>query len=649
MCKCSFYSPQRFLPASERLSFSSQAADEYRRRTALPFVPLVLTFRNVEYSVPIPKSADIDRAAVPSSGPHAGQLRLLKNIDGVFRPHVLTALMGASGAGKSTLLDVLANRKSTGIVTGDIRLNGHPKDNRTFAHVSGYVEQTDVHLPHASVREALEFSATLRLPTTVDKDTRARFVQEILDLVELNRISGAFVGVPGVSGLSVEQRKRLTLAVELVANPSIIFMDEPTSGLDARAANIVMSAIRNTVNSGRTIVCTIHQPSQDIFESFDELLLLKPGGRAVYFGPLGDHAQQLIDYFQALPGVEPIKPRYNPSNWMLETLGKEQSLGIDFGEVYAGSEPAVQMQRVMKEAEAPAPGSSSINFSELHVAPWKTQFSENFKRIWRMYWRSPEYNLTRAAVTLLVAFVFGTLFWRKGDQSNTASGVLDIAGVLFSSVLFLGITDCLTVQHIVALQRTVMYRERAAGYYGVLPFALAQQAVEIPYLLVQAIIYSCIVYWCVYFAVDAGKFFWFVLYFFETLLYFVFFGMMAVALTPAVALANVFCALFFGVFNLFSGFLKPQPAMPVYWKYWVPWANPVAWSIYGLSVSQLGNNGESIVDFTGTTTTVSQFLAQRFNWHSYMEGPIVAILFGYAVLFSAATVLALKYINYQRR
>lgn len=97
------------------------------------------------------------------------------------------------------------------------------------------------------------------------------FVDEVMDLVELNNLRQALVGLPGVNGLSTEQRKRLTIAVELVANPSIIFMDEPTSGLDARAAAIVMRTVRNTVDTGRTVVCTIHQPSIDIFEAFDEV------------------------------------------------------------------------------------------------------------------------------------------------------------------------------------------------------------------------------------------------------------------------------------------------------------------------------------------------------------------------------------------
>lgn len=160
-----------------------------------------------------------------------------------------------------------------------------------------------------------------------------------MELVELSPSRTALVGLPGVTGLSTEARKRLTIAVELVANPSIIFMDEPTSGLDARAAAIVMRTVRNTVDTGRTVVCTIHQPSIDIFEAFDELLLLKRGGQVIYSGPLGNRSSRLVDYFQGIPGVPPIKEGFNPSTWMLDVTsqGSEHALGVDFAEVFASS------------------------------------------------------------------------------------------------------------------------------------------------------------------------------------------------------------------------------------------------------------------------------------------------------------------------
>ncbi|GJZ47224.1 pleiotropic drug resistance protein 1-like protein [Tanacetum coccineum] len=211
-------------------------------------------------------------------GTNKARLMLLKGVSGAFRPGVLTALMGVSGAGKTTLMDVLAGRKTGGYIEGDIRISGYPKKQETFARISGYCEQNDIHSPHVTVYESLLYSAWLRLSTN-DEGTRKMFVDEVMELVELNPLRDALVGLPGVNGLSTEQRKRLTIAVELVANPSIIFMDEPTSGLDARAAAIVMRTVRNTVDTGRTVVCTIHQPSIDIFEAFDELFLLKRGGQ----------------------------------------------------------------------------------------------------------------------------------------------------------------------------------------------------------------------------------------------------------------------------------------------------------------------------------------------------------------------------------
>ncbi|KAH9780005.1 ABC transporter G family member 37 [Citrus sinensis] len=218
-------------------------------------------------------------SAMRKNGFNQTRLQLLSDITGTFRPGILTALMGVSGAGKTTLMDVLSGRKTGGIIEGDIRIGGYPKVQHTFARISG------------------------------------------------------------VNGLSTEQRKRLTIAVELVANPSIIFMDEPTSGLDARAAATVMRAVKNVVETGRTVVCTIHQPSIDIFEAFDDLVLMKNGGRIIYFGPLGQHSCKVIEYFECIPGVLKIKDNYNPATWMLEVSSNsmETQLGVDFAQIYRES------------------------------------------------------------------------------------------------------------------------------------------------------------------------------------------------------------------------------------------------------------------------------------------------------------------------
>ncbi|KAJ8498866.1 hypothetical protein OPV22_009418 [Ensete ventricosum] len=273
-------------------------------KMVLPFVPLAMTFQNVNYYVDTPLE-------MREQGYAEKRLQLLHNITGAFRPGILSALMGVSGAGKTTLLDVLAGRKTGGTIEGDIRIGGYPKRQETFARISGYCEQSDIHSPQITVEESVMYSAWLRLPPQIDGKTRSKFAQEVLETIELDSIKDSLVGMQGVSGLSTEQRKRLTIAVELVSNPSIIFMDEPTSGLDARAAAIVMRAVKNVAETGRTVVCTIHQPSTDIFEAFDE----------------------------GISGVPKIRDNYNPATWMLEvtSTSMEKKLAVDFAKIYTES------------------------------------------------------------------------------------------------------------------------------------------------------------------------------------------------------------------------------------------------------------------------------------------------------------------------
>ncbi|XP_058087713.1 pleiotropic drug resistance protein 2 isoform X2 [Magnolia sinica] len=383
-----------------------------KRGMVLPFQPLSLSFNHVNYYVDMPTE-------MKSEGIEETRLQLLRNVSGAFRPGVLTALVGVSGAGKTTLMDVLAGRKTGGYIEGTISISGYPKNQATFARVSGYCEQNDIHSPNVTVYESLVYSAWMRLAPDVKPETRRMFVEEVMELVELNTLRDALVGLPGVNGLSTEQRKRLTIAVELVANPSIIFMDEPTSGLDARAAAIVMRTVRNTVDTGRTVVCTIHQPSIDIFEAFDELLLMKRGGQVIYGGPLGRHSQKLIEYFEAVPGVPKIRDDYNPATWMLEvsSTSVESHLDLDFADVYANSSLYKRNQELIKELSKPEPGSTDLYFPTKYSQSFATQCMACFWKQHWSYWRNPQYNAIRFFMTLVIGILFGTIFWDNGKKT----------------------------------------------------------------------------------------------------------------------------------------------------------------------------------------------------------------------------------------
>ncbi|CAK7331242.1 unnamed protein product [Dovyalis caffra] len=427
----------------------------------LPFQPLTMTFHNVNYFVDMPKE-------MSKQGITEKKLQLLSNVSGVFSPGVLTALVGSSGAGKTTLMDVLAGRKTGGYIEGDIKISGHPKEQRTFARISGYVEQNDIHSPQVTIEESLLFSSSLRLPKEVSKEQRQEFVEEVMRLVELDTLRQALVGLPGSSGLSTEQRKRLTIAVELVANPSIIFMDEPTSGLDARAAAIVMRTVRNTVDTGRTVVCTIHQPSIDIFEAFDELLLMKRGGRVIYGGKLGVHSQIMIDYFQGFSGVPPCPDGYNPATWMLEATTPiiEEKVGEDFAELYRKSNQYREVEASIINFSTPPAGSEPLKFASTYAQGAMSQFLICLWKQNLVYWRSPQYNGNVIKSVNIDTF----------DRDSTQA-LFVVLGALYASCMFLGVNNASTVQPIVSIERTVFYREKAAGMYSPLSYAVAQVTV----------------------------------------------------------------------------------------------------------------------------------------------------------------------------
>nr|DAD44607.1 TPA_asm: hypothetical protein HUJ06_002837 [Nelumbo nucifera] len=556
-----------------------------KRGMVLPFTPLAMSFDSISYYVDMPPE-------IKEQGVTEDRLQLLREVTGAFRPGALTALMGVSGAGKTTLMDVLAGRKTGGYIEGDIGISGFLKKQETFARISGYCEQNDIHSPQITIKESL--------------------------LVELENLKDAIVGLPGITGLSTEQRKRLTIAVDLVANPSIIFMDEPTSGLDARAAAIVMRTVRNTDGSlipSRTVVCTIHQPSIDIFEAFDELLLMKRGGQVIYAGPLGQHSHKIVEYFEAIPGVLRIKDKQNPAAWMLEasSIAAEVHLGIDFADYYKSSDLYQRDKSLVKELSTPPQGSKDIYFP--------TQYSQS---MWGQ---------------------FKSCLWKQCESSHDLTTII---GAMYVSVLFIGVNNCSTVQPVVAMERTVFYRERAAGMYYALPYAIAQVITELPYVFIQTTYYTLIVYAMISFQWTATKFFWFFFINFFSFLYFTYYGMMTVSITPNHEIASIFAAAFYGLFNLFSGFFIPKPKIPKWWI-WYYWICPVAWTVYGLIISQYGDLEDQIRVPGGGTQSIKSYVTDHFGYDTGFIGPVAGILVGFTVFFAFMYAYAIKVLNFQQR
>lgn len=370
------------------------------------FAPVDLVFEGLSYSVQGPEDP---------KGHY--NLDLLKDISGFAKAGTMTALMGSSGAGKSTLLDVLALRKTGGKIRGNVFVNGRPQESTSFSRVIGYVEQNDIHSPTATVYEALLFSAMLRQSKSVSSEKKHEFVENIIEMLQLQAIRDFMIGFKQSGGLNTEQAKRLTIGVELAANPAIVFVDEPTSGLDARSARLIVDGLEKIARSGRTVVCTIHQPSKDIFFKFDHLLLLRRGGETVYFGELGAKAKSILEYLQRIPGSPPMpNPRYNPANYMLDVIGagcSNDGVAVDYAKEYQTSELyGDNKNKIAQLLEDNRLNRPQVVFHSMQASSLQMQLHQLLLRWLRGYWRNSGYNTTRFIIAIFVSCLFGFSFFK---------------------------------------------------------------------------------------------------------------------------------------------------------------------------------------------------------------------------------------------
>ncbi|CAN9353854.1 unnamed protein product [Alternaria alternata] len=357
--------------------------------------------------------------------------RLLDHVSGWVQPGTLTALMGVSGAGKTTLLDVLAQRTTMGVITGDMFVNGKPLD-ASFQRKTGYVQQQDLHLDTATVRESLRFSAMLRQPASVSMEEKYEFVEKVIDMLNMGDFANAVVGIPG-EGLNVEQRKLLTIGVELAARPKLLlFLDEPTSGLDSQSSWAICAFLRKLADAGQAVLCTVHQPSAILFQEFDRLLFLARGGRTVYFGKIGKNSRTLLDYFES-NGARKCEDAENPAEYMIETVNNGPRDKQDWHAIWkasperSGVEAEIDRLHAEKANEPVAVEAESGEQAEF-AAPLARQFQIVTNRVFQQYWRMPEYVLSKFVLSILGGLFVGFTFY---DVNATQAGMANVMFAIF--------------------------------------------------------------------------------------------------------------------------------------------------------------------------------------------------------------------------
>lgn len=514
----------------------------------------VFTWKNLSYTVKTP----------------SGDRILLDNVQGYIKPGNLTALMGSSGAGKTTLLDVLAQRKTDGTINGSILVDGRPLP-VSFQRSAGYCEQLDVHEPYATVREALEFSALLRQSRDTPRAEKLAYVDTIIDLLELQPLADTLIGEVG-NGLSVEQRKRVTIGVELVSKPSIlIFLDEPTSGLDGQSAYRTVKFLRKLAAVGQAVLVTIHQPSAQLFSQFDSLLLLAKGGKTVYFGDIGEQAQTIKDYFGR--NGSPCPADANPAEYMIDVVSGSANDGRDWNQIWLNSPEhermTTELDGIIADAAAKPPG--TVDDGHEFATPMSQQIRVVTQRMNVSLYRNTEYVNNKVMLHIFSALFNGFSFWMVGDSFG------DLQATMFAVFQFIFVAPGVLaqLQPLFISRRDIFEtREKKSKTYSWFAFTTGLIVSEMPYLVLCAVIYFVCWYYTVGFPSSserAGAVF-FVMLMYEFL--YTGIGQFIAAYAPNVISTTLVNPLIIGVLVSFCGVLVPYAQIQPFWRYWMYYMNP---------------------------------------------------------------------------
>ncbi|KAF5363146.1 hypothetical protein D9758_008368 [Tetrapyrgos nigripes] len=530
----------------------------------------VFSWQNVNYTVPVSGNKDGET-----------QRRLLNSISGYVKPGKLTALMGESGAGKTTLLNVLAQRVSVGVVTGDRFVNGHdlPKD---FQAQTGYCQQTDTHLPDQTVREALLFSAQLRQPVSVPMEEKEAYVDKCLEMCGLQKYRNATVG-----SLNVENRKRTTIAVELAAKPKLLlFLDEPTSGLDSQSAWAIMRFLRELANNGQAILCTIHQPSGELFQVFDRLLLLRKGGETVYFGDLGHNSTTLINYFER-NGSRRCGEDENPAEFMLDVIGAGATAKsvIDWYSVWTSAPESATLQTEIERIHTEGREKPAVQ-TALHTefaTPWLYQVSQLLKRDMLSHWRNPTYIMAKFVLSIFSGIFVGFSFYNSPfTQQGTQNKLFSI---FIATIISVPLANQLQVIFI-KMRNIYEIRERPSRMYSWTALVTSQFLVELPWNIFGTSLFFLCWYWTVgYSSSRAGYSYLMLCLLFP--IYYTSIGQAVAAMSPNAEIAAVLFSLIFSFVITFNGVV--QPFSQLGWWQWMYRLSPYTYLIEGLLGQALGH------------------------------------------------------------
>ncbi|XP_019702651.1 ABC transporter G family member 15 [Elaeis guineensis] len=538
-------------------------------------------------------------AALPSHGGRRPVKKLLQGLSGYAVPGRIMAIMGPSGSGKSTLLDSLAGRLGSNVVlTGKVLLNG--KKRRLDYGVVAYVTQENVLLGTLTVRETITYSAHLRLPTTMSKEEVAAVVESAIEEMGLQECADRAIGNWHLRGISGGEKKRLSIALEILTQPRLLFLDEPTSGLDSASAFFVIQTLRQMARDGnKTIISSIHQPSSEVFALFDDLYLLS-SGETVYFGDA-----KLATKFFAEVGF-PCPSRRNPSDHFLRCINS------DFDRVNATLKGSIKIQAETQSSSDPL---SKLGTSEIKAiliekykssefamiarnriqeiskmegltvksdkgsqASWWKQLTTLTRRSFVNMSRDIGYYWLRIVIYIVVAVCVGSIFMDVGTSYTAIFARASCGGFVSGFMTFMSIGGFPSFIE----EMKVFIRERQNGHYGVAVYILSNFLSAFPFLIAVSFSAGSITYYMVKFRKGFSHYIYFTVSLYASIAVIESLMMIIASLVPNYLMGIILGAGVMGIMMMTAGFFRLLPDLPkLFWRYPVSVISYGSWALQG--------------------------------------------------------------------
>ncbi|KAK2763092.1 hypothetical protein FQN54_009726 [Arachnomyces sp. PD_36] len=513
---------------------------------------------------------------------------LLSNVSGYASQGELVALMGPSGCGKTTLLNALAQRPAaTGAkVSGDTLIDGTKIDQELFKRITTYVEQEDSLIGSLTVRETLHFAAQLSLPRTISKKHRIDRINSLLQAFGIHGQAETIVGTPIQKGISGGQKRRVSVASQLITCPKILFLDEPTSGLDSTASFEVMSYVNTLAKENNLIIiASIHQPSTAIFELFDKLLLLS-AGKTCYFGP----ARDTKSYFDGIGCPMPVQ--INPAEFILDLVSSDfainrRSADVKLEDIHSAWSSSSEAKVVDSEIRR-------LNESEEKVGDERLA-AENLSgpnpvhvtlsllhRSWIKSRRDVVAYGIRIIMYLGLAIMSGTVWLRL---ATTQENIQPFINSLFFGSAFMSF---MAVAYVPAFleDRATFIKERANGLYGATSFIISNFIIGLPFLFIISILFSIVAYWLSNFRPTASAFFIWVMWLFLDLVAAESLVVLASSIFPNFVISLALVAFSNGLWMCVGGFMISPTILNPFWKYVFHYIDYQAYVFQGMMVNE---------------------------------------------------------------